>query len=60
MTATEIIEQIKTLPLEERRVVLKFLSEDLKEDTVEKQAEDRKLLRRLGDVFGRKPGTGKE
>ncbi|MBI4658756.1 MAG: hypothetical protein HY735_07885 [Verrucomicrobia bacterium] len=59
MNAQEIIEEIKTLPMEERRAVLKFLSEDLKEDTPEKQAEDRKSLRRLGEVFGRKAGAGK-
>ena len=59
MTATEIIEQIKTLPLEERRAVLKFLSEDLLVDTAEQQTEDRKTLKRLGEVFGRKPGSGK-
>lgn len=58
MSATEIIEQIKTLPVTERRLVLKFLSEDLKEDTLEKQAEDRKSLKRLGAVFGRKALTG--
>jgi len=56
MNAAEIIEQIKTLSLEDRRAVLKFLSEEMKEDTPEKQAEDRKSLRRLGDVFGRKSG----
>lgn len=58
MCATEIIELIKTLPVVEQRVVLKFLNENVKEDTEEKQSEDRKVLRRLGEVFGRKPGTG--
>ncbi|MBI4658732.1 MAG: hypothetical protein HY735_07755 [Verrucomicrobia bacterium] len=57
MSAQEIIEQIKTLPLEQRRAVLKFLSEDLQEDTPEKQADDRKTLRRLGEVFGGKRRT---
>ena len=58
MSATEIIEQIKTLSMEERRAVLKFLTEDMKEDTPEQQAEDRKSLKRLGAVFGRKAPTG--
>lgn len=57
MNATEIIEQIKTLSLEDRRAVLKFLNEDLKEDSSEKRAEDREMLRRLSGVFGRKSGT---
>ena len=57
MNATEIIEQIKTLSLEERRAVLKFLNEDLKEESSEKRAEDREMLRRLSGVFGRKSGT---
>ena len=57
MNATEIIEQIKTLSLEERRAVLKFLNEDLKEESSEKRAEDKEMLRRLSGVFGRKSGT---
>ena len=44
---SRIIEQIKTLSLEERRD---------EKDTPEKQAEDKKSLRRLGGVFGRKQG----
>lgn len=57
VSAAEIIEQIKTLRLEEQRAVLKFLSDELKEDTEEKRTEDRVLLKRLGTVFGRKPLT---
>ncbi|MBI2949183.1 MAG: hypothetical protein HYY23_16200 [Verrucomicrobia bacterium] len=58
MSADEIIELIKSLPLEERKTVLKFLSEELNEATDEKRAEDRKSLKRLGAVFGRKSLTG--
>ena len=57
MNAIEIIELIKALPLKERMAVQKFLNEDLKEETEEKQTADKKTLRRLGEVFGRKPGT---
>lgn len=54
MSAVEIIEEIKSLPLEEQRIVLDFLSTELKGDTEARQTEDRKLLRRLREVFGKK------
>ena len=58
MTAEQIIEHLKLLPMVERRVVLQFLESDLKESSEDQQAEDRKEIQRLRGVFGQKPSTG--
>ena len=59
MNAEQIIEHLKTLAAVERRAVLQFLQSDLKEDSESKQADDRKELKRLRGVFGKKTDAEK-
>lgn len=57
MSTTEIIDQIKTLPLEDRKAVFKALSEELEEecdtrlfDERSNEPDGRKLSEILGDL----------